>query len=1018
MIERIVEWGLRNRFLAFLASVLIVAGGVTTYLRLPVAAFPDVTPVQVQINTEAPGLAAVEVEQLISFPIESVMNGLPDVRIVRSSSKTGLSVVSVFFEDHVDVHFARGLVLERLQAARERIPEGVGNPEMGPITTGMGQIYQYQVLGEGKSPQELRAFNDWVVKLELRSVAGVTDVLSFGGEVRQYQVQVNPDLLIKYDLSIEDVSEAVRRNNSNAGGWYLPRGEEQLIIRGVGRIRGGAQGLLDLENIILKHVEGVPIRVRDVAQVAYGSEIRQGAVTRNGEGEIVTGIVLQLIGANTRKVIEGVRKKVADLNRIAERDGFRIVPYYDQAHLVDKAVGTVTNALLQAGVLVTAILFLFLWNLRSALVVICSIPVSMLIAIIMMDLFELSANLQSLGGLAIGIGMIVDGSVVIVENIFRRRSQGHGGTREAAREVARPVFFSVLIIVIIFLPLFTLQGVEGKLFSPMAFTIAFAMFGSLVVALLLVPALCDVVLRGRLPERESFLVRGIKGVYQPLLGWAVGKPILVAVGAILLFVSSLAVVPRLGTEFVPELEEGTITLRVSMNPSISLEEAKNISAKLEKKIIAHPEVTYAISLIGRAEVGGDPEPVSNNELFIGLKPGTDRQAMIPRLEKDLSEVPGLLFNFSQPIATRVAELMSGVKAQIAIRLFGDDLEILQKEGAKIEEIIGKLDGATDVEMDKVGGEAQLVIRVDRDAVAQFGLNVEEVMNVVGLALGGKAVGEVIDGKRRFDIYVRLNASFRDDVEKIKGLLVHSETGALIPLDRVASVDVEEGPPLIARDNARRRVVVQCNVRGRDMGSFVAEGQRLLKEKVEPGLPAGYSITWGGQFENQQRAQETLMVVVPLCILLIFVLLYMNFSSVKIGALIILNVPLSLIGGVFALLLSGQYLSVPASIGFIAVFGVAVQNGVVLVSCITQLRREGKPAREAAVGAALVRIRPVLMTALTTVFGLVPLLLSTGVGSEIQRPLATVVVGGLVTSTLLTLLVLPAIYPWFDKEASQ
>lgn len=1005
MIERIVEWALRQRFLVLLGALLILGGGIYSYTRLPVAAFPDVTPVQVQINTQAPGLAAVEVEQLISFPIESVMNGLPDVKVVRSVSKTGLSVVTVYFEDWVELYFARTLVMERLLVAKERIPEGLAEPEMGPITTGLGQVYQYQVIGEGKSLQDLRAFNDWVAKLQLRTVRGVTDVLSFGGEVRQYQIRVNPDLLLKYDLSLEDVAGTIGQNNTNAGGWYLSRGSEQLVIRGVGWVRGGREGLTDIEQIVLKHEGGIPVYIRDVAEVEYGSEIRQGAVTRDGKGEIVTGIVLQLAGANTREVIEEVRKKVDEINRTAAAEGFQVVPYYDQADLVDKAVGTVTTALIEAAVLIVVVLFLFLWNARSALVVVLSVPVSMLIAIIMMDRFGFSANLQSLGGLAIGIGMMVDGSVVMVENIFRHRAGGRTDTSYAAREVARPVFYAVLIIVVIFLPLFTLRGVEGKLFAPMAFTIAFGMLGSLIVALTIVPTLCDLVLRGRLSEKDSFLMRGMKRIYEPVVRWAVGRPAAVLVAAVALLVAALAAFPYLGTEFVPELEEGTMNIRVTMNPSISLEESMRIAARLEEKLLRHPEVTYAISRIGRAELGGDPEPISNNEIYVGLKPGTDRKKLIPVLEKDLQEIPGLLFNFGQPIGTRVDELLSGVKAQIAIRLFGDDLEVLQEKGKEIERIIRGMRGATGVQMEQIAGEAQLVVRVDREAVAQFGLNVAEVMEVISLALGGETVTEVIDEQRRFDAYVRLAPAYRSDIDTIRGLLVHSDSGALIPLSRVADVAVEEGPPLIARDNARRRVVIQCNVRGRDLGGFVREGQRLLEE-------SGYSVEWGGQFENQQRAQATLMIVVPLSILLIFVLLYMLFSSVKPATLIILNVPFSLIGGVFALLVSGQYLSVPASIGFIAVFGVAVLNGVVLVSYLNQLSRSGLAANEAAIKGAILRLRPVLMTASVAMLGLIPLLLSTGTGSEVHRPLATVVVGGLISSTLLTLIVLPSLYRWF------
>ncbi len=1024
MIEGLVRLSLKQRFLVAVLTLSLLGYGVRSALELPIDAFPDVTNIQVQVNAEAPGLAAGEVEKLVTYPVESVMNGLPRVTEVRSLSKTGLSVITVVFEEGVDIYFARNLVLERLQVAKERIPAGLAEPEIGPITTGLGQIYQYIVEGEGYSAQDLRAANDWIVKPELRTVPGVADVLSFGGEVRQYQVNVDPQKLLKYDLTLGEVAERLHQSNRNAGGWYVDRGADQLVVRGVGFVRGGDAGLFDLEHVIVKHEGGTPVFVRDVAAVEYGAEIRQGAVTKDAKGEVVSGIVLQLMGANTKQVIDRVKEKVKGIHLPT---GMRISPYYDQADLVEKAVGTVRSALQEAGVLVLAVLFLFLWNVRSALVVICSVPLSMLLAFIMMRYQGISANLQSLGGLAIAIGMMVDGSVVMVENVFQRLAEKHppAGERlhcvaEAACEVARPVFFAVLIIVVVFLPLFTLQGVEGKLFSPMAFTISFAMLGSLLVALFVVPALSLGVLRGRLTEKDSFLVAGLHRVYEPCLRWAVGHRAVVLGVAVLVLAGSLATVPFIGTEFVPQLEEGTICLRVTMRPSISLDEAVRIAANLERRILGHPEVSYALSRIGRAEIGGDPEPVSNNEIYIGLRPGAAgrRREVEEALEKDLSEVPGLLFSFSQPIATRVDELLSGVKAEIAIKLFGDDLDILADRGAAIEAAIRGIRGAEGVALEQVGGEQQLVIRADREALAQQGLNVSDVMDTVSTGVGGEVLGQVVDGERRFDLALRLAAPFRQDKDQIERLVLETPSGAHVPLGRVATVAIEEGPPLISRERARRRVSVQCNVRGRDLGGFVEEGKQLLKKKIEPTLPPGYRIEWGGQFENQQRAQRTLLVVVPLSIFLIFVLLVLSFGSVRPALLILLNVPFALIGGVISLLVSGLYLSVPSSIGFIAVFGVAVLNGVVLVSYIVDLQKRGATPRDAAMQGALRRMRPVLMTAAVAVLGLVPILLSHGIGSEVQRPLATVVAGGLLTSTLLTLFVVPVCYPWFAGDSKE
>jgi len=1026
VINKIIELALRQRLMVMFLGVALVGYGIFTIMQLNVDAFPDVTNIQVSISTAAPGLAAEQVEKLVTFPIEIAMAGLPGSTQVRSLSKTGLSQITVVFKDDVDIYFARQLVQQRLLEVRDRIPDGLGEPEMGPVSTALGQVFMYRLVAGDKSLMELRTINDWFVKPQLRTVPGVADVLSFGGEVLQYQVNVDPRRLVKYGLTLADLDRAIQGNNTNAGGWYIEKDDEQSVVRGEGLIRGGLEGLADIRGIVLKSVEGVPVYVRDVATVAFGPEVRQGAITMNGQGEIVMAIVLQLRGANTKKLINRIKDKIDNIGPSLP-PGVTIEPIYDQATLVTKAVSTVTEALMEAAVLVAMVLFLFLWNIRSALIVICSIPLSMLVAFIMMRWFGFSANLQSLGGLAIGIGMLVDASIVVVENILRHlahpeKPQGSlvNGVLIATREVGQPVFFATLIIVAVFLPLFTLQGVEGKLFSPMAFTIAFAMLGSLMISLTVVPVLSTFAFRGRIREGEPFLMRFLNRLYRSVLTWAVQHRVIVASTALVVLAGALVLVPTLGTEFVPELNEGTMDVRVTMNPSIALPEAKRIATVLERRLLKYPEVKSVFSQIGRAELGGEPEAISNNEIIANLKPQSQwttahsREELIRIMSKDLEEYPGVLLNFSQPIAMRVDELLSGVKAQIAIKLFGEDLKVLQNVGTQIQRVVDTVPGASDVQMEQIDGESQLVIQVRHEALARYGLNAQDIMDLVSNGIGGEAVTQVIDGQKRFDVYVRLVKASRMNAQAIGDLLVSNNDGVRVPLSRVTNIDYIENPPLINHENGQRRVVVQCNVRGRDMGGFVADAQRAVRQKVP--LPPGYVLTWGGEFENQQRSQARLSIVVPIALGLIFILLLQSFGSFRSAMLIVLNVPFALIGGIVALAISGQYLSVPSSIGFIAVFGVAVQNGVVLVSCINQLREEGRSVYNAAVEGGLLRLRPVLMTALTTVLGLLPLLLATGIGSEVQRPLATVVVGGLVSSTALTLVVLPALYKWFAPKS--
>lgn len=1036
MLNRVVDWSVENRLLIVLALLAVIAGSAIVVPRLSLDAFPDVTNIQVIVSTEVPGLAAEEVEQLITYPIEAVMYALPAVEEVRSISTTGLSTVTVVFREGTDIYFARQLVFEQLQTAREQIPPGVGVPEIGPNTTGLGQVFQYILRSADPARYDamtLRGLNDWLVKLLLMPVDGVTEVLSFGGEVRQYQVRLDPQALLAYGLTPDDVAQAIETNNRTAGGWYMDRGPQQLSIRGVGWIRSGGDGLRDIGNVPLKEQEGVTVRVSDVAEVAFGPEIRQGAVTmtrRNAEGEtdrlgeVVSGIVLKRIGANTRATIDAIEARLPAI-QAALPEGVVLEPFYDQSDLVEQAAMTVAVALAQAFVLIVVTLWLFLLSVPATLLVLLSIPVSIGLSLMAMAYWNISANLMSLGGLAIAIGMMVDGSVVVTENIFRRLGETGDATASdlsstiqgAAREVARPVFFAVMIVIIVFAPLFLLEGVEGKLFRPMALSIVFAMLASLAVALLVVPALAGFVFRSRPRSRISPVMRQLARLYERSLRWAMARSTAVIVGAVALLLAAVAATPWLGTEFVPEMEEGTLVLRITLAPSSNLGTASEVTQSIEQEMLGFPEALYATSYIGRAELGGEPEPVSNVEMYVGLKPisewtsASDRPALQALMEERLADHPGLLFSFSQPIATRVDELLSGVRATLAIILFGPDLDVLTEKGREIETLARSVPGTDDVAAEQIAGEAQLVARPDRDVLARYGIPVSDVMSLVSDAIGGQAAGQVIRGNERYDIYVRLAERYRTNADAIRDLILPAANGAWVRLGDVATVSVESGALQIRRDNVQRRIVIQSNVEGRDLGGLVAELRQRINAEVE--LPPGYSVEFGGQFENQQRAQARLRVVVPVALGLIFLMLYFAFHSGGQALLIMLNVPLAAIGGIAALLVTGQYLSVPGSIGFIALCGIAVLNGVVMVNAINQRIESGASPDTAVSEGALSRLRPVLITAMTTALGLTPMILARGVGAEVQRPLATVVVGGLASSTLLTLVVLPVLYRRFS-----
>ncbi len=1027
MINRLIEASLNARGLVVIVILGIMGYGVYEYRRMPVDAFPDISPIMVPVFAEAHGMAPEEIERLITYPIESAMNGLPGVTQIKSTSAFGMAVVYVYFREDVDIYFARQLVGERLTSAMSDLPEMHDPPTLGPISTGLGQIFIYYLTIDesvdtgGKDPNTyLRELNDWVVKFQLQTVPGVTEILSIGGHVLQYQIRVNPDAILKYELSLEDLVSAVQENNRNVGGQFLVLSSEESLVRGVGFL----ESLDDIRNIQVKVEDGVPIRISDVAEVDYGNEIRRGVVTRNGQKEVVSGIVLKLFGENTSDVIERLYKKVEDIQESLPK-GINLIPYYEQADLVRHATWTVKKALIQGAALVVLTLLIFLGNVRTAFIVTLSLPICALIAVICMAASDISANLMSLGGIAIAIGMLSDGAIVMVENIYRHLSNAENQERDkqavildAAKEVSRPIVFAISIIIIVFLPIFTLEGVEGKMFAPMAFTISFALLGSIGTALFVSPVLSSYLIR-HVEHEDIRLARWLKASYRPLLDVAIRAKALVIIVTLVAFIGSIALIPYLGTEFIPTLEEGSILIGVTMAPSISLVTGTETVMRLERRIVQYGEVKEVISRIGRPEAGSHPHPVNYAEVQIELNPLEEwkqfknKQELIEALSKELSAYPGVQLNFTQPIQNAFDELLSGIRAQLAIKLFGEDLTVLQQKSEEIRLAIKDVPGLVDLSVEQSFGQPQVQILADRQACARWGINVSEILELVELAVGGEVIDNLYLYTRRFGIHLRYQEPYRVDPEAIRNLLVHTEDGALVPMSQVAEVKQVIGPIQINREKNQRRWIVQGNVRGRDLGSVFNDIRQRIQQKVK--LPSGYFVEYGGQFENQQRAQQKLMLVVPLVIFLIFLMLYMSFNSIRQALLIILNVPFAMIGGILSLYIFGLYLSVPSSVGFIALFGIAVQNGVVMVSYFNQLREKGRSLSDAVLEGGLLRLRPVLMTAMTTVLGLLPLLLSTGIGSEVQRPLAAVVVGGLISSTLLTLFVLPCLYSWFERE---
>jgi len=1028
MLEKIISLTLKQKGMIIFLSLLIVAFGLYSYLTLPIDAFPDVTNIQVEVVSHANGLSAIEIERNVTYPIEMAMRGLPDVEQMRSVTKFGLSIVTIVFKDDVDIYFARQLVFERLGEAKENVPKGV-EVAMGPIATAMGEIYQYTL--EGKMPSDslakiayltnLRTIQEWIITPQLKSVAGVNEINSFGGYFKQYQVIVSPEKLLKYAATADEVYSAIENNNQNVGGNILERNSDQFIVRGVGLIKN----ISDIENIVLKSHGGTPTYVRDVAEVKIGEEVRMGASMKNGVDESVGGIAMMLRGENSRDVVNRVIEKVKEINgNNILPDGIKIVPFYDRSDIVNASVNTVNKALIEGAILVLLILYLLLRSFRGSFVVLIALPLSLLATFIVMKLVGLSANLMSLGGLAISIGMIIDATIIQVENVQRHLSDGGNEhpklltVLKAVLEVRKPSIFGELIIAITFIPILSLEGIEGKMFGPLAKTVAIALLSSLFLSIFVIPVLCSMFLKSQ-PEKESIIMKYAKKIYLPLLEYVMKKKIIILSIAGVFLIASLFLFTKLGTEFIPTMDEGAFDADVALLPGVSLGKAMEINQLVAKKLKEFPELETVVSRTGQTGVAMDTRGVDKTG-FVGiLKPKSEwsrditREELTNDMRASLEKIPGIGFGFSQPIQCRIDELVAGTRAQLILKLFGDDIDMLKRKSDDIAKVLSTIEGGTDLMTEKVSGQPYLTINIDRPKIARYGLNISDVQNVIEIAVAGKSASKFYEENRRFDITVRMPEEKRNSIEAIENILVPTKTGMNIPLAQLADVTMIEGPVQISRQDGIRRIGIEMNISGRDIGSFVAEAKQKIKENVQ--LPAGYYLTWGGQFENQQRAMNKLMIIGPIAIALILLLLFVTFRSVRLALLVISNLPFALIGGIFSLYISGLYLSVPASVGFIVLFGVAVLNGVVLVSQISQLRDEGMELQEAIMKGSLNRLRPVLMTASIAIFSLMPMLFASGAGSEIQKPLATVVVGGLITSTLLTLLIIPSVYSWFEKR---
>ncbi len=1029
-IERLVDVSLRHRLLVLVGLLLIAALGTWAFLGLPIDPFPDVTNVQVEVLSTSPGMSPQEVEKFITHPLEMALSGLPRLTQLRSVSRFGLSVITAVFEDGTDIYFARQNVHERVSEAEGRVPPGV-QVEMGPVSTAMGEIYQYTLEGTPPADEsgrveyltDLRTIQDWMLAPVLKSIPGVNEINSFGGYIRQYEVVADPDRLLRYDLTLGDLAGALERNNRNVGGNVLPQGARQYLVRGVGLL----QSAEDIGRVVVASRHGTPVLVRDVAEAKAGQAARQGAAVKDGRGEVVGGVVMMLRGANGRDVVAAVEKRVNEINAgNFLPSGVKIVPYYKRSDIIKASLHTVTEALIIGAIFVVFVLYLFLRSFRGALIVVLALPLCTLFTFVMMRIFGLSANLMSLGGLAISIGMIIDATIIQVENVQRHLAESPPGAQRlptvaaAVLEVRKPSIFGETIITLTFIPIIALRGIEGKMFFPLAFTHVIALFGSLVLSLIVVPAVCLLVLRPR-REKRIVVIEAARKAYLPLLRWGLAhKAVLFGVSLALLG-GALALVPRLGTEFMPIMDEGAFDMDFQVLPGISVTDAVELSRKVEARMMQFPELRTIVGKTGQTGIALEARGVEKTGYVGMLKPRSEwtdartREELTAKMRRALEAFPGISASFSQPIACRIDEIVAGTRAQLIIKVFGDDMEVLRTKAAEIAGVLHGMRGTSDLVVETVAGQPYVSVRPDRARIARHGISVDDVQDLVEMAVGGRVVTRIYEGERYFDLTLRFPEAKRDSVEAIGDILVPSPDGARIPLAQLADISTSEGPVQISRESGRRRIGVECNISGRDLGGFVAEARRLIRAKVD--LPQGYSLGWGGQFENQQRAMSRLAVILPATIGFILLLLFLTFDSLRLALLVLTNLPFALIGGVVSLYLSGLYLSVPASVGFIALFGIAVLNGIVLVSSVSQLREEGLPAGEAILKGCANRLRPVLMTATITIFSLAPLLFAQGPGSEVQRPLAVVVVGGLVTSTLMTLLVLPSLYARFARRVS-
>lgn len=1026
MINKIILFAVRQRMFVMLGVIALIIGGIFAANQLPIDAVPDITTNQVQIFTVAPALAPQEIERLVSYPIEVAMQNLPDIEEVRSVSKFGLSAVTVIFKENVDTYFGRQLVFERLQEAKGNLPKGL-EPELGPVTTGLGEVYQYQVVGEGYTPMELRSIQDWIISKQLAGIPGLAEVNTFGGELKQYQVQIDPQKLLKYNLSIRDVIEAVEKNNANAPGGYIEHKQEQYIVVG----EGLAKTISDIENIIVKANDGIPIFVKDVAQVQEGAAIRQGAATLNGKTEIVAGMTMMLKGENARLVTERVKERVKEIEKNLP-PGVQIIPFYDRTNLVEKTIRTVIRNLTEGGLLVIIILFLLLMNLRGGFIVASVIPLSMLFALIMMELNGISGNLMSLG--AIDFGIIVDGAVVLMENAIRKlhERQHSAGIVENVQqtlissflEVGRPLVFGVSIIIIVYLPILTLQGTEGKMFKPMAYTVVFALLGALFLTLTYVPVASTFLFKkGKVSEKESPVIKFLKPRYNKTLLFALKHKIIVVTSAALIFIASLLLFTRLGGEFIPTLDEGDILIELRRLPSISLTESIHTSQMLEAELKSIPEVISVVTKTGRPEIATDPMSIYQSDVYIKMLPREEwktaktKDEMIAKMTEVMNRIPGIGGGFSQPIEMRFNELIAGVRSDVGVKIFGEDLDTLARIANDVAELMQGIKGSADIRVQQTEGLPQLRIVVDRNKISRYGINVADVNILIETALAGTNVGKIYEGEKQFDLVVKLNQQSSNNIESIQNLLVPTtNNGNLIRLGDVADFMMIEGPAEISHSAGRRMIVTESNVRERDLQSYVEELQTKIDKQIY--LPVGYQIKYGGEFENLERATERLYIVVPIALGLIFILLFVSVNSIRQAMIIFTGIPFAVVGGVVALWIRDIPFSISAGVGFIALFGVAVLNGVVMLTYYNTLIKDGMNIRDAVIKGSEIRLRPVITTALVASLGFIPMAISTSPGAEVQRPLATVVIGGLITSTLLTLVVLPTIFEWLEKSKEE